>query len=121
MVKNSHFFCGYYMRILMHDRVCATPSMFGQQKKRLKTKYFSFILKFQKNSLLKVLDRKEVFNTSRLVFQSLDFEMQIVIVTNDGERRDFIKEVGEETLPEEYGGCAKLRAIQEVELAPLED
>lgn len=47
--------------------------------------------------------------------------MQIVIVTNDDERRDFIKEVGEETLPEEYGGRAKLTAIQDVNLPPLED
>ncbi|PON81816.1 CRAL-TRIO lipid binding domain containing protein [Trema orientale] len=46
---------------------------------------------------------------------------KIVIVTNDDERSDFIKEVGEETLPEEYGGRAKLRLLQEVELAPLED
>ncbi|XP_030506774.2 sec14 cytosolic factor isoform X2 [Cannabis sativa] len=46
---------------------------------------------------------------------------KIVIVTNNEERRAFVEEVGEETLPEEYGGRAKLRAIQEVELAPLED
>ncbi|XP_062113373.1 sec14 cytosolic factor isoform X2 [Humulus lupulus] len=46
---------------------------------------------------------------------------KVVIVTSDDEKRDFIEEVGGETLPEEYGGRAKLRAIQEVELAPLED
>ncbi|XP_024025644.1 sec14 cytosolic factor [Morus notabilis] len=46
---------------------------------------------------------------------------KIVIVTNEDERTKFIKEVGEETLPEEYGGKAKLRALQDVQLAPLDD
>lgn len=46
--------------------------------------------------------------------------MQIVIVTNEDERGDFIKKVGEEVLPEEYGGQAKLVALQDVVLAPLE-
>ncbi|XP_050253555.1 uncharacterized protein LOC126699648 isoform X3 [Quercus robur] len=45
---------------------------------------------------------------------------KIVIVTNEDERQDFIKEVGEEVLPKEYGGRAKLVAIQDVVLAPLE-
>ncbi|KAL0005200.1 hypothetical protein SO802_012761 [Lithocarpus litseifolius] len=45
---------------------------------------------------------------------------KIVIVTNEDERQDFIKEVGEEVLPEEYGGRAKLVAIQDVVLAPFE-
>lgn len=43
-----------------------------------------------------------------------------MIVTNEDERQDFIKEVGEEVLPEEYGGREKLVAIQDVVLAPLE-
>ena len=47
--------------------------------------------------------------------------MQILIVTNDDERKEFIKEVGEEVLPEEYGGLAKLRALQDVVLTPLEN
>lgn len=46
--------------------------------------------------------------------------MQIVIVTNEDERQDFIKKVGEEVLPEEYGGQAKVVALQDVVLAPLE-
>lgn len=46
--------------------------------------------------------------------------MQIVIVTTEEERRDFIKEVGEEVLPEDYGGQAKVVALQDVVLAPLE-
>ncbi|KAK4596864.1 hypothetical protein RGQ29_014765 [Quercus rubra] len=45
---------------------------------------------------------------------------KIMIVTNEDERQDFIKEVGEEVLPEEYGGRAKLVAIQDVVLASLE-
>ncbi|KAL2347792.1 hypothetical protein Fmac_001792 [Flemingia macrophylla] len=46
---------------------------------------------------------------------------KIVIVTNEDETREFIREVGEEVLPEEYGGKAKLVAIQDVELTPLEN
>lgn len=46
---------------------------------------------------------------------------KIVIVTNADERLQFIKEVGEDTLPEEYGGRAKLRALQDVQLAPLDN
>jgi len=46
---------------------------------------------------------------------------KIVIVTNEDERKDFIKEIGEEALPEEYGGRAKLIALQDVVLSPLED
>ncbi|KAM7463396.1 hypothetical protein LguiA_031517 [Lonicera macranthoides] len=46
---------------------------------------------------------------------------KIVIVSNEEERREFIREIGEEVLPEEYGGRAKLVALQEVLLSPLED
>ncbi|KAL9324884.1 hypothetical protein ACSQ67_005529 [Phaseolus vulgaris] len=46
---------------------------------------------------------------------------KIVIVTNEDERREFIREVGEEVLPELYGGKAKLVAIQDVELPPLQN
>ncbi|XP_020232659.1 CRAL-TRIO domain-containing protein YKL091C [Cajanus cajan] len=46
---------------------------------------------------------------------------KVVIVTNEDETRAFIREVGEEVLPEEYGGKAKLVAIQDVELTPLEN
>ncbi|KAF8389946.1 hypothetical protein HHK36_024466 [Tetracentron sinense] len=42
---------------------------------------------------------------------------KVVIVTNDDERKDLIKEIGEETLPEEYGGRAKLVALQDVKLS----
>ncbi|XP_061371849.1 CRAL-TRIO domain-containing protein YKL091C [Gastrolobium bilobum] len=44
---------------------------------------------------------------------------KIVIVSNEDERREFIREVGEDVLPEEYGGRAKLVAIQDVELTSL--
>lgn len=47
--------------------------------------------------------------------------MQIVIVSNEDEKREFIRGVGAEVLPEEYGGKAKLVAIQDVELTPLEN
>ncbi|TKY69223.1 Phosphatidylinositol transfer protein CSR1 [Spatholobus suberectus] len=46
---------------------------------------------------------------------------KIVIVTNEDETREFIREVGEDVLPEEYGGRAKLVAIQDVELTPVEN
>ncbi|KAG6399075.1 hypothetical protein SASPL_140549 [Salvia splendens] len=44
---------------------------------------------------------------------------KIVIVTNEEEREEFVREVGEEVLPEEYGGKAKLILVQDVELQPL--
>ncbi|KAL5122964.1 hypothetical protein HKD37_02G003653 [Glycine soja] len=47
--------------------------------------------------------------------------LQIVIVSNEDETREFVREVGEEVLPEMYGGRAKLEAIQDVELPPLEN
>ncbi|XP_057763495.1 sec14 cytosolic factor [Arachis stenosperma] len=43
---------------------------------------------------------------------------KIVIVSNDDEERAFIREVGEDVLPEEYGGKAKLVAIQDFQLTP---
>ena len=42
--------------------------------------------------------------------------MQIVIVSNE-EMSEFVREVGEDILPEEYGGQAKLVLIQD---APLQ-
>lgn len=41
-------------------------------------------------------------------------------MTNDDERRSFVEEVGEEALPEEYGGRAKLVPLQDVVLDHLE-
>ncbi|KDP38124.1 hypothetical protein JCGZ_04767 [Jatropha curcas] len=38
---------------------------------------------------------------------------KIVIICKEEERRNFIKEIGEEALPEEYGGRAKLVAFQD--------
>lgn len=44
---------------------------------------------------------------------------KIKIVTNEEERREFIQDIGEGTLPEVYGGRAKLVPIQDVVLTPL--
>ncbi|XP_011021759.1 PREDICTED: sec14 cytosolic factor-like [Populus euphratica] len=44
---------------------------------------------------------------------------KIVIVTNE-ERKCFVKEIGEEVLPEELGGQATLVALQDVTVPPLE-
>ncbi|KAK1425467.1 hypothetical protein QVD17_20819 [Tagetes erecta] len=46
---------------------------------------------------------------------------KIVIVTNEEEKEQFVREVGEDVLPEEYGGLAKFVPIQDVVLPPLED
>jgi len=46
--------------------------------------------------------------------------MQVVIVTSEEERDFFVKEIGEEVLPEEYGGRAMLVAPQDVTVPPLE-
>ncbi|XP_022726198.1 SEC14 cytosolic factor-like [Durio zibethinus] len=45
---------------------------------------------------------------------------KIVIVTNEDENKSFIEEIGEEAVPVEYGGKAKLTTIQDVEAPPLE-
>ena len=45
---------------------------------------------------------------------------KIVIVTNDDDKKSCIEEIGEEAVPIEYGGKAKLTAIQDVEMPPLE-
>ena len=47
--------------------------------------------------------------------------MQVVIVSNEDEKEEFIREVGEEALPTEYGGRAKLVALQDVVLTPKEN
>ncbi|KAG9444506.1 hypothetical protein H6P81_015846 [Aristolochia fimbriata] len=41
---------------------------------------------------------------------------KVVIVKNDEDRKEFVKEVGEANLPEEYGGKAKLVALQDVKI-----
>ncbi|XP_058728454.1 sec14 cytosolic factor-like [Vicia villosa] len=54
----------------------------------------------------------------RLVSGFLDkaTKEKIVIIRNESERKKFIDEVGEEILPEECGGRAKLVAIQDFEV-----
>ncbi|CAK9177071.1 unnamed protein product [Ilex paraguariensis] len=44
---------------------------------------------------------------------------KIVIVSNEDEMREFVREIGEEALPAEYGGRAMLVALQDVVLTPL--
>ncbi|XP_073287709.1 CRAL-TRIO domain-containing protein YKL091C [Primulina huaijiensis] len=46
---------------------------------------------------------------------------KVVIVTNEEERRDFVKDIGEAALALEYGGRAKPVPIQDFVLIPLED
>ncbi|WJX10354.1 hypothetical protein P8452_01090 [Trifolium repens] len=59
----------------------------------------------------------------RLVSTFLDKATQdkIVIISNEDEKKEFISEVGEDILPEEYGGRAKLVPIQDVEVISLEN
>ncbi|XP_024988313.1 SEC14 cytosolic factor-like isoform X2 [Cynara cardunculus var. scolymus] len=45
---------------------------------------------------------------------------KIVIVNNEEQRKEFVMEVGKEALPEEFGGNAKLVALQDVEAHQLE-
>ncbi|XP_038893280.1 CRAL-TRIO domain-containing protein YKL091C-like isoform X2 [Benincasa hispida] len=45
---------------------------------------------------------------------------KVVIVSNEEERRSMIEEIGEDVLPVEYGGKAKLIAIQDVVLPHLD-
>ncbi|KAK4400110.1 hypothetical protein Sango_1117100 [Sesamum angolense] len=46
---------------------------------------------------------------------------KIVIVTSEEETREFMRDVGEDALPEEYGGKAKLMLLQDVVLTPLDN
>ncbi|KAI3431218.1 uncharacterized protein J3R85_007950 [Psidium guajava] len=46
---------------------------------------------------------------------------KVVIVSNEDEREDLVKEIGCEVLPEEFGGKAKLVPIQDVVLPPLDN
>ncbi|KAI3453185.1 hypothetical protein Pfo_009848 [Paulownia fortunei] len=46
---------------------------------------------------------------------------KIVIVSNEEERREFVRDIGEEALPEEYGGQAKLILLQDFPLKSLDD
>lgn len=54
-------------------------------------------------------------------FHDFGWWMQIVIISNEEEKKLFVSEVGEDILPEEYGGRAKLVPIQEVEVKPPEN
>lgn len=47
--------------------------------------------------------------------------MQIVIINSEDERKEFINQIGEEILSKEYGGRAKLVAIQDFEVTPLKN
>ncbi|KAJ7942864.1 CRAL-TRIO domain-containing protein [Quillaja saponaria] len=64
--------------------------------------------------------RKEYLLSFQALLEYVENHRMIVIVSNNEERREFIKEVGEETLTEEYGGRAQPVAIQDVVLTPLE-
>ncbi|XP_024987952.1 sec14 cytosolic factor-like [Cynara cardunculus var. scolymus] len=46
---------------------------------------------------------------------------KVVIVGNEEEKNQFIREVGEDILPEEFGGQAKLVVLQDVILPPSQD
>ncbi|KAK0574610.1 hypothetical protein LWI29_026178 [Acer saccharum] len=46
---------------------------------------------------------------------------KIVIVTNEEEKKDLMREIGEEVMPEEYGGRAELIALQDVTVPHLTD
>ncbi|MFS8021384.1 hypothetical protein Hanom_Chr16g01426771 [Helianthus anomalus] len=56
------------------------------------------------------------------IFFKLGFcvQMQIVIISNEDEKKQLTREVGEDVLPEEFGGHAKLVLLQDVVLPPLE-
>ncbi|XP_026382534.1 SEC14 cytosolic factor-like [Papaver somniferum] len=48
------------------------------------------------------------------IFLDKDIQENIIFVSNEKEKESFVKEIGEEILPEEYGGRSKLIAIQDV-------
>ncbi|KAF8095114.1 hypothetical protein N665_0341s0038 [Sinapis alba] len=79
---------------------------------------FQFLQAYYPERLSKcyILHMPGIFMTLwRFVCRFLDkaTKEKIVIVTNDEEQRELEEEVGLEALPEEYGGRAKLTAIQD--------
>jgi hypothetical protein len=52
-------------------------------------------------------------------FHEFGWWMQIVIISNEDVKKEFISDVGEDILPEEYGGREKLVAIQDVEVIQI--
>ncbi|KAI3976475.1 hypothetical protein MKX01_008333 [Papaver californicum] len=48
------------------------------------------------------------------VFLDKDIQEKIIFVSSEKEKENFVKEIGEEILPEENGGRSKLIAIQDV-------
>ncbi|WCJ33633.1 Sec14p-like phosphatidylinositol transfer family protein [Euphorbia peplus] len=71
---------------------------------------------FVPNGSIPESEVEDELETRKLISRFLDKATldKIVIMTNEKERRDFIKELGEEVVPEEYGGQAKLVALQDV-------
>ncbi|KAK6122426.1 hypothetical protein DH2020_043817 [Rehmannia glutinosa] len=59
----------------------------------------------------------------RLVSRFLEKATQekVVIVSNEEERREMVRDIGEEALPEDYGGQAKLMLLQHFQLKLLDD
>lgn len=52
-----------------------------------------------------------------MIYMRINTDFQILIVSNEEERRIMIEEVGE-VLPVEYGGKAKLIALQDAIIIP---
>ncbi|KAM0983374.1 hypothetical protein ACFX13_011103 [Malus domestica] len=87
---------------------------------------FQFLQSYYPERLAKcfILNMPRFFvSVWRMVSRFLEKATQekVVIVTSEEETKNFIREIGEETLPEEYGGRAKLVPLQDVILAPVED
>ncbi|XP_051149458.1 sec14 cytosolic factor-like [Andrographis paniculata] len=87
---------------------------------------FQFLQGYYPERLAKcyILDMPWFFVSAwRLISQFLDKATleKIVIVRNEEERQEFVEEIGEEVLPEEYGGRAKLVLLQDYVLPPLDD
>ncbi|CAN1151509.1 Sec14 cytosolic factor [Linum perenne] len=87
---------------------------------------FQFLQAYYPERLHKlyILNMPKFFvNVWKLISRFLEkatLDKVVMIVTNEEERSEFVSEVGEETLPEEYGGRGKLVAVQDVVLPPLE-
>ncbi|GAV70941.1 CRAL_TRIO domain-containing protein, partial [Cephalotus follicularis] len=86
---------------------------------------FQFLQAYYPERLVKcfILNMPWYFvSTWRFISRFIEKETleKIVIVTNDEERQHLVREIGEETLPEESGGRAKLIALQDVMLPPLD-
>ncbi|KAL6505868.1 hypothetical protein OROHE_023247 [Orobanche hederae] len=103
LVTGFQFLQAYYPERLAKLYMLHMPEFF--------VRIWRFVSRFLEKATQEKLGTR---TTKKGVFES------VVIVTNEEERREFIRGIGEEALPEEYGGQARLVLLQDFQLKPLD-